>query len=184
MTTIQKLLPCRDEVAIDANHINLIASLVVCSKPKSILELGIGSGSTTSALMEAIAYNRNDAKLTCVDNFNDWDGFPPSGVFDIPVELIVKSERDFIAGCTEKYSFIVSDADHDRSHEWAVKTLALLDDGGIAVFHDVCNPSYSNLASIVGIVEWAKLPHIVFNQSSRDDERCDRGLLVVFKPKV
>ncbi len=182
MNPPKKLFPCRDEVAIDANHIHLISSLVMCSKPKTLLELGIGSGATTNALLEAMAYNQNGAELTCVDNFVDWGGVPPEGINDLPCQLITQSEREFVMSCQDKFQFIMSDADHDHSHEWADKTLGLLDVGGIAVFHDTDSDAYPNLRSVVEDVRQLGWSHVLLNKSSRGDERCERGLLVVFKP--
>ncbi len=177
----KRLFQTADGVPMDDNHIALIKSLVTCSKPMAILELGIGSGAVTSALLEAMAYNRNGVTLTCVDNFTDWGGDAPDGMKDLPVNLVVQSEREFVASCRDRFDFIVSDADHDRSNEWIAGTLALLSEGGIAVFHDVSNPDYPNLLSIIQHVKSNGMSHVVFNKSSIPDERCHRGILVVFK---
>ncbi len=180
MIEIRRPIKCRDEVLMDRNHIGLIYALVTCTKPLAILELGIGSGAVTSAIIAAIAFNRTpDARVTCVDNFLDWGGVIPHGVTSLPVRLFEKSERDFVESCKDKFDFIVSDADHEHSHEWADKTLRLLNPGGIAVFHDVSNPDYPNLASIIAIAESMCFQMMIFNTSSRSDERCGRGILIV-----
>jgi len=181
MDAIKKLLQCCDGVMMDAAHIWLIRALVACLKPMDILEIGVGSGAGTDAILQAATYNGNGARVTCVDNFLDWGGAAPSGIESIPVKLIVKSERDFIDSCQAKFDFIVSDADHDHSHEWIAKTMGLLNHGGVAVFHDVSNSDYPNLEAIISFMRWAEHPHFVFKASSRPDERCERGLLVVFK---
>ncbi len=177
----KRLFPTADEVPMDDNHIALIKSLAMCSKPNHILELGIGSGAVTNALLEAMAHNGNGATLTCVDNFTDWGGDRPEESDDLPVTLFVQNEREFVSSCEDTFDFIVSDADHDHSHEWIAGTLALLNAGGIAVFHDISNPDYPNLLSIVQQVKSSGMAHAVFNKSSRADERCHRGILVVFK---
>lgn len=179
------MIECNPKVIIDLNHIKLIESLIMCLKPRLILELGIGSGSVTLAISDALACNQTDfAKITCVDNFLDWGGRVPEEVQKLPVTLIIKREKEFIETCDQKYDFIVSDADHDHSHEWAERTLGLLNPKGIIVFHDICNPDYPNLTEIVQVVDRLKYPRVIFDRSSREDERCSRGLLVVFKPQL
>ncbi len=182
MTVFHPQIESLPEVMMDQNHISLIASLVLCSKPSSILELGIGSGAVTKAVLDAVAYNQHPATMTCVDNFMDWGGVEPPGIRSLPVDLVISSERDFIESCHLRYDMIISDADHDHADEWIDKTLALLEPGGIIIYHDITNPSYSNLAKIPDRIRELGWSHVVFNKSTRDDERCQRGLLVVFKP--
>lgn len=177
--TIERPVRARDEVVMDDCHIELIRALVRSAKPKKILELGIGSGAVTIAILDAVKHNQNDAALTCVDNFFDWGGVPPHGLALIHAKVASENEGNFIASCVDKFDFIVSDADHEHSHEWADKTLLLLNRGGIAVFHDVSNPDYPNLSRVIATAESMCFQTMLFNTSSRPDERCHRGLLVV-----
>ncbi len=172
---------------MDQNHINLIASLVTCSKPSSILELGIGSGAVTRVLMDSADYNQRFnnqmfTAITCVDNFLDWGGVEPRGIAELPVDLVVSSERDFIASYHRKFDLIVSDASHEHAHEWMNKVFSILNPRGVIIHHDVMNPDYPNLRLITERVIELGWSHVVFDKSSRQDERCWRGLLVAFKP--
>lgn len=139
-------------------------------KPKSILELGYGHGITNAAIRESIAFN-GVGHLTVVDNFYDGVWFTTPG-------LIVDSEEHFVGTTPSTFDFIVSDADHHNSHRWCHRTAALLSPGGIAVFHDITNPDFPNLRRIMD-----ELPGgLLFNRSSRDDEKCYRGLYVYSRP--
>lgn len=136
-------------------------------KPKTILELGYGTGLTNGILRKGIRFNQL-GELTVVDNFYDGVVFQTPG-------LIIDSEEHFVHTTEQRFDFIVSDADHHNSHKWATKTFSLLNPNGIVVFHDVTCSLFSNLRSIL-----TALPNgILFNQSSIPGEECDRGLYVV-----
>jgi hypothetical protein len=92
------------------------------------------------------------------------------------------SEMDFVAGCQNKYDFILADADHHRSNRWFDRVYNhLLSGNGILIYHDVTNRDCPNLHNIyVACVEF-KIPHMLFNKNSHLSERCDRGLLVISK---
>jgi hypothetical protein len=51
--------------------------------------------------------------------------------------------------------------------------------GGLMFFHDTANPEFPNLAKILEDVWERKLWHYHFTASSRRDERCHRGWLMV-----
>lgn len=170
-------------VAMDNNHINFIYSLMVCAKPKKVLEIGVGSGLVTNALLKGFEYNNLEVDLTCVDNFYDWNGVAPEGfdTFSDRIRFINSSERDFTHEHKETYDFIVSDADHHHANEWIDLTVGLLNPGGALICHDVTNPQFRNLYGIVSYAESKNLTHIIFNKSSLPHERCERGLIVIFK---
>lgn len=179
-TTLYKANP---EVMMDSNHLNLIYSLIICHKPKSILEIGIGTGAVTAQIIRANQYNNISAHLTCVDNFYDWSGTPPQEYWDMKkqIEFIVSDEQTFVANCATTYDFIISDADHHRTDCWIDKTLNLLSHNGILIYHDVTNAQFPNLYTIVQYVQNNNINHILFNKNSLESERCDRGLLVIYK---
>lgn len=174
-----------ETISIDNNHIQLIYSLILCHKPKSILEIGIGSGNTTYKIIEAIKYNQNNTKLDCVDNFFDWKGNMPEHIQNIynmyadTINLIQLDEQTFINHCNTKYDFIISDADHEHTNLWVDKTVNLLNPNGILIYHDITNPTYNNLLDIVRYTKKYNYNTLLFNQSSRPDERCYRGILVI-----
>jgi predicted O-methyltransferase YrrM len=172
-------------VAMDDNHIQLINTLAICSKPTSVLEIGVGSGLVTKTLLDALQYNQKNSTLTCVDNFLDWNGQTPQGFdsFKDNINFINSNERDFIISCKETYDFIVSDADHHHTNEWVDKTFNLLNKGGILIYHDVTNPDFRNLYDIVRYAELHQINHVVLNKSSLPHERCERGLMIIFKNK-
>jgi predicted O-methyltransferase YrrM len=170
-------------VAMDHNHIELIGSLIKCNKPKTVLEIGIGSGLVTKTIIDSFSFNEMEIRLTCVDNFIDWNGNTPLGFetyMDI-INFISKDERTFIHECNSTYDFIISDADHHHTNEWIDKTLNILNPGGILIYHDVTNKDFVNLYSIINYVQQHKLNHFLFNKNSKPTERCDRGLLIINK---
>jgi len=68
-------------VQVDICHGDLIANLVKCHKPKSVLELGFGSGFSARKILAALDYNESEAlaasygspaTYTMVDNWLDW----------------------------------------------------------------------------------------------------------------
>lgn len=168
---------------MDFNHIHLIGSLILSHKPKSVLEIGVGTGLVTKKIINAFAYNNIPVDLTCVDNFTDWRGSTPTGfeTYQQQIKFIPKDEKEFVSSCLNTYDFIVSDADHYRTNKWFDKTYSLLNNKGILVYHDVTNKQFPNLYDIVKYVETNNINHVIFNKSSLDTERCDRGLLVIFK---
>lgn len=173
-----------DYVEMDDAHIALIKGMAMALKPSRILELGIGSGKTTNALIEAVQFNRNNCSITVVDNWCDWQGVQPeiSGVIPPFVEIVTKDEEQFVRNESPlAYDLIVSDADHKNSHKWWRETLGLLTFQGVAFFHDITNPDYPNLRSIEFDADLEKWQTKVFNKSSTFTERCSRGLLMVYK---
>jgi predicted O-methyltransferase YrrM len=178
-----------DAVRIDDCHIDLIYGLIVSQKPSSILELGFGSGRSAKRICDAIEHNRNRPTFKLVDNWMDFDRKIPSNIKDIEfrdynnIFIVTAEESDFIASCTETFDFILSDADHCHSHLWFEKTFwDILSPGGIMVCHDIMNrEGYPGLYDIVISCQQSNIRYVIFDKNSRDDERCERGLLVIFK---
>jgi predicted O-methyltransferase YrrM len=169
--------------AMDSNHIDLIGSLIKCSKPNSILEIGVGSGLVTKVIIDAVNYNQMLLNLTCVDNFLDWNGNTPPGfgTFRNIIKFIKQSEKEFIHSCNQQFDFIVSDADHHHTNEWIDRTFSLLAKNGILIYHDVTNINFTNLYDIINYVKMNNIRYSLFNKSSLNTERCERGLLVIYK---
>lgn len=177
------MLLVNEEVMIDESHASLIYGLVASSKPESVLEFGLGGGRSTRSALDAIRYNHNQPKYTLVDNWMDYGGIKPD-LFAYEcsgIDFITSDEKDFVLNCQNKYDFIISDADHHHSHEWFIDTYGLLNECGIMVCHDVTNSDFPNLRRILYQCEAWHIKSVLFNKSSRSDERCGRGLLVVFK---
>jgi len=177
------------ESAIDKNHAFLIFSTVVSKKPENILEIGIGEGIATYALYGGIKYN-GMGNLTCVDNWSDFDGQPPPHIdfFESQgINIIAPmEEKNFILNSpSNTYDFIVSDGDHMHSHEWIEDTLRIAKDNAVLFFHDTNSDGNNNVSfatkKILERIKDLKLPYYHFTESSRPDERCNRGLLMVFK---
>mgnify|MGYP006275148527 CR=1 FL=1 len=179
----------KNYVEMDAVHINLIKSTAMALKARDMLELGIGSGKVTTALLEA-SMATGYGQVTVVDNWIDWGGAQPPTIhgaapyiFVNRLQTITQSEKDFIEkqqGVTQ-FDLIVSDADHQHSHEWWRKTMALLKYGGVAFFHDVCNKDFPKLNTMVYDIDAAGYHTKIFNASSHPFERCERGLLMAWK---
>lgn len=172
-----------NHIAIDHNHLELIYSLVICHKPKNVLELGIGSAYTTQKILNGFQYNKINTDLDCVDNFFDWNGICPEHISKlIPnIKLIISNEKDFVMNCTQKYDMIISDADHGNTDKWVDSTMNLLNDDGIVIYHDVTNLDFPNLNNIISYMQKYHHNFLLFNKSSLSNERCARGLLVAKK---
>lgn len=169
-------------VKMDQCHLDLIYGLLVSHKPGKVLELGMGSGVATDVILRAFRYNGLPLDLTCVDNWLDWQGKKPQDVAQYEaagVKVITAGEKEFVFSCSEKFDFIVSDADHDHAQDWFDRTLSLLRPGGVLIYHDVTNPDFRNLYSIYLSAKNANLSHFLFNTSSREEEKCERGLLII-----
>lgn len=176
----------QNAVKIDDCHVDLIYGLIVALKPNSILELGYGSGKSTKSIIKGTSYNQNNPEFTLVDNWMDFDRKVPSHIctaYYAKVKIVTDEEKDFIESCTETFDFVLSDADHCHSHTWFERTFRdILRPGGIMVCHDIMNrEGYPGLYDIVINCQNNRIRYAIFDKSSRDDERCERGLLVIFK---
>lgn len=173
-------------VAIDNNHSALTTALISCQKPRKILELGFGSGESCRSILNGLSYNNQSYEFTLVDNWYDFNGIPPDEINKDTyhnVKFITSGEFDYIKSCQEKFDFIFSDADHFNTQKWFLHVYQnMLNTGGILIYHDVTNVSiFPNLLKIYVDTTKNNIHHALFNHNSRTDERCDRGLLVIFK---
>jgi predicted O-methyltransferase YrrM len=173
-------------VKIDENHAEFVRSLVMCHKPRRVLEFGFGAGEATRAILAGLQYNRQGFEYTLVDNWFDFGGVPPSAaraLADQGVGFVAASEHDFVAASRSSYDFIFSDADHHNTQEWFdVVYERMVARGGVLIYHDVTNSAgFPNLLRIYEDVLSNGYHHILLNRNSAPAERCDRGLLVIFK---
>jgi len=172
-------------VAIDKAHTALIYGMVLSTKPKLILELGIGSGFITKTVLYALGYN-GVGNLTSVDNWHDWQGKEPKHIKELrelgcnvvaPIEeeTFVKSNQD------KRYDIIIVDGNHRQGGNWAHLVYNMLNDNGILFAHDVRMPQYPTLRRYEDVAGQHKDFYTVFNVNSRQDEMCNRGLLMIMK---
>jgi len=178
-----------NKAAIDSAHGMLILGSLMSSKSKNILEIGIGTGFITTMLLNAIEYNKI-GHLTCIDNFHDLGGnLPNQTLEDIKSKQNVNviapiEEREFVFSSKENsFDFLVSDGDHQRSGEWADQIFKIMKPNSIMFFHDIDNPGYPNLKNYITRANSLGKPNFVFNSSSRPDEDCERGILMVINKK-
>jgi len=174
-------------VAIDLAHNVFLVGAVLARKPENVLELGVGSGYVTNSLMHALRFNRK-GRLTSVDNWFDWRGVEPAGVANLRaagVNVITSGEEEFVrAAPSDAYDFLVSDADHFRSGAWLDQHVRIVQHDGFMFFHDTNQqPMFPSLGTIEGQIKERGLPHFHFKESSRPDERCQRGWLFVINKK-
>jgi predicted O-methyltransferase YrrM len=173
-----------DSRAMDVCHADLIYGAAISAKPANILELGIGTGMVTERLLNAIAYN-GIGKLTSVDNLVDdanWPRIEYDGLKARGANVVLSDEWEFVC-CTKNstFDFLVSDADHGG--KWFDSHSRICAPGALMFFHDTATPSYPGLYSIEPKVKALGWPCIHFKKSSRTDERCERGLLMVVNGK-
>jgi caffeoyl-CoA O-methyltransferase len=173
-------------VKIDENHALFIQSLVMCKKPRKVLEFGFGTGESTRAILAGLRFNSDHLDYTVVDNWADFGGKQPKitkqDTFS-GVNFVTSNEFDYVINCKERYDFIFSDADHLNTQLWfeAVYNNFLVKEG-IIVYHDVTNTSmFPNLLEIYADTIKNNYHHVLLNRNSRPGERCDRGLLAIFK---
>jgi predicted O-methyltransferase YrrM len=174
-------------VKIDQAHADLITGLIKSHKPKTVLELGIGGGQSTNAMLAGLDYNQQTFDYTLVDNWMDFGGVMPDEVKDLyekRITIVTSNEKDFVFGANKKYDFIMSDADHHQTDQWFEYVFdTLLADNGILCYHDVnlIENEFVNLRNIYYRCQEFNLKHFLFNKNSLPSERCQRGLLVIFK---
>jgi len=176
-----------ETVKVDLAHAELVKSLIMCHKPKNILEFGYGGGRVTDKILEAISYNQNSPSYSVVDNWLDVGGIIPDGLLEEykgRARIITSNEEDFVKNCDIKFDFIFSDADHYRTDRWFLDVyFNMLNDGGILIYHDInlFGGAFPNLLNIYKETLENKFKHYLFNKNSLSSERCERGLLVIFK---
>lgn len=175
-----------DTIKIDRAHADLLTGLIKAGKPKTVLELGIGGGQATDAILEGLVYNQQPYDYTLVDNWLDFGGVMPPIVAETygdRVTIVTSGEREFVFSCKEKFDFIMSDADHHHTQEWFEYVYSeLLNDDGILIYHDVTLvDQFPNLIQILHRCQEFNLRHKLFNKDSLPGEMCFRGLLVIFK---
>ncbi len=177
------MIDANQTVTLDQCHLDLLYGLMVSLKPKHALELGIGSGQVTDLIIRAFEYNGLPLDLTTVDNWLDWDYQMPAVAAEYEkkgVHIVTASEMDYSRSLRRSFDLIISDADHHHAHSSFPIFMKHLNRGGMFVCHDVANPDFPNLRLIYSAVRCAGLPHLFFNASSRPDEHCQRGLLVIY----
>jgi len=174
-------------VKVDKAHAETIKGLVYGQKPTKVLELGLGAGESTEAILEALLYNNQIYEYTLVDNWVDHNYMMPEGVMEMysnRINIVTSDERDFVFSTKNTYDFIFSDADHYRTEQWFEYVYDnLLEKDGILIYHDInfFENCLLNLREIYYTCEKRNLKFKLFNKNSLPDERCHRGLLVIFK---
>lgn len=171
----------RGKTEIDLVHSCLIFGTVLSQKPERALELGIGNGYATMSILHALKHN-TVGKLTSVDNWCDWAGREPShieGLRKLGVNVIVMEEGDFVRSQPDNsYNFLLSDGSHRHAHEWAVDVFRIIKPGGVMFFHDIKSEAYPGLRIYTELCKERELSYFIFSKNSREDERCNRGLLM------
>ena len=175
-------------VKVDVAHAAMLTALVQANKPRTVLEIGIGGGQGTDAILTGLEFNQQPYSYDIVDCWWDWNGVKPEGVdekYASRCNIITSFEKDFVFSTKNTYDFIMSDGDHFNADQWFEHVYTeLLNDGGILLYHDINlfdADAFQNLNEIYDRCKQYNLRHHLFNRNSRTDERCQRGLLVIFK---
>lgn len=167
-------------IEIDLVHNCLIFGTVLSSKPTNALELGIGKGYATKAILYALKYNQV-GKLTSVDDWRDWNGKEPGHINDLKslgVNVVAPiDEGDFVRSQPDNsYDFLMSDGSHRHAGEWAEDIFRIMKSDSIMFFHDIRCPSPKRY---IELSEKMNLPYFIFSKSSLPNESCGLGLLMV-----
>lgn len=171
---------------IDLAHNCLLFGAVLASKPEYALELGIGNGYATRAILYAMKYNQTGL-LTSVDNWHDWKGREPAHIEElrnlgVNVEAPI-DEGDFVRNqLNDSFDFLMSDGSHKHAGEWAEDIFRIMKPNSVMFFHDV-NSDRPSLKRYLKLSEEMGLPHFMFSKNSLDNEKCGRGLFVVINKK-
>lgn len=175
-------------VKVDVAHAAILTALVQSNKPTEVLEIGIGGGQGTDAILAGLEFNQQKYNYDIVDCWWDWQGVKPAGVdekYAGRCNIITAFEKDFVFSTDKTYDFIMSDGDHHNADQWFEHVLdKLVNPGGILIYHDINlfdDDAFKNLNEIYTRCKQYGLRHHLFNKNSREDERCQRGLLVIFK---
>jgi len=170
---------------IDICHVYLLFGTLISSKPKNILEIGIGTSLCSNILLKGIEYN-GFGTLTCVDNLYDLGGNLPYYILDnmkSKANIIISNEKDFVFNCKDNsYDFLISDGDHNHAGEWVEQIFRIIQPNSFMFFHDV-SESYPNLINYKIEADKLNKPNHLFNISSRFDENCKRGFLMIENKK-
>ena len=138
---------------------------------------------------------RADTKIYNKKFPEDWFNYSSRGskklrgnvVADYPVGAkgyILAEEKDFVFSIEEnQFDFIVSDGDHLHAGEWAEQIFKILKPDSFMFFHDVNNPGYPNLMNYKILADKYNKPNFLFKESSRADEDCQRGTLMIINKK-
>jgi predicted O-methyltransferase YrrM len=174
-----------DTIKIDRAHADLLTGLVKSGKPKTVLEMGVGGGQATDAILDGLEYNQQPYHYTLVDNWLDFGGCMPAEVQARygHLDIVTSDEQSFVHSCNKKFDFIMSDADHHSTQNWFEYVYKeLLNEDGILIYHDITLvDQFPNLIQILHRCKEHNLKHKLFNRDSLPGEMCFRGLLVIFK---
>ena len=168
--------------SVDRCHNIFLVGSVLSKKPRSILELGIGTGSLTVSMIYALRYN-GVGELTCVDDWSAWGGQEPAGVDEIRdggVKMVAPiCVSDYLRQCRDAaFDMVVADAIHLSSKDVLDQLERVCTDNA---FMFVRNSNRSVMLNENGGIEgWLKargnlLYH--FTESTRADEHCEDGWL-------
>jgi len=178
-----------NRAAVDVPHGIIILGALISSKPEKILEIGIGTGFITNLLLDGVSYNQT-GQVTSVDNFHDLGGNLPNKVFEDlkqrrSINIIAPmQERDFVMSTKEnEFDFLVSDGDHNHAGEWVEDIFRIMKPDSFMFFHDTNNPGYPGLKNYKTLADKHNKPNFLFSKSSRSDEDCERGILMVINVK-
>lgn len=174
----------RGRVEIDLVHNCLIFGAVLSSKPINALELGIGKGYATRAILYALKYNQIGT-LTSVDNWHDWKGREPGHIDELRelgVNVVAPiDEGNFVRSQPDNsYDFLMSDGSHRHAGEWAEDVFRIMKRDSIMFFHDVYSKfPFDSPKRYIELSKEKGLSHFVFSKSSLESEECEHGLLMV-----
>jgi len=176
------------DAGIDICHAFLLFGIILSQKPKNILELGIGTGVGSETILNALKYNQQEYIYDALDNLHDLGGNLSNDYInrlkENKVNIIISDEKSYVEKCeNNKYDLIISDADHLNAGDWVEHIIRISKNNGIIFCHDVSSEGFPSLKKYIHYVKDNSIPHYLFNSSSRQDEKCERGWLMIINKK-
>lgn len=185
---LEQEAPWNKDAAIDLGHAFLLFAVAICSKPKDILNLGVGPGVSVNSLVKSVKFN-GFGHITAVDNKHDLGGNMSQGVLDDlaknGVNIIFSPEKEYVYGCqSDSFDLIVSDADHYHAGEWVDEIFRIARPNAFIFVHDANNNDFPGLRCYGERAKELGYPHYLFNKGGRATDRAPKtGWLMIINGK-
>ena len=140
-------------------------------------------------------YCAHVGELTIVENWYDWGGIRQENIFndltekvtDLKITFLEQAERVFLDECkSDQYDFILTDADHKNGGYLIDEYLRIAKEDAFIFMHDT-NYHHTGQKCMKYLEERLielKLPHFMFTESTRPNERCEEGFTFIINRRM